>query len=418
MTGVFISYRQADSKAWAAFLRDELIDVFDPEQIFLDHDTLRAGSWRDQIGTAVAQCNVTLVVIGPQWLTANDEHSRRRLDNPDDVHRQEIAQALARADMRVIPVLVDNASMPGTDALPEDIRRLGECQARRFSDNAAHREVDVRELTADIERAGGMRRRKAAPADAVRFLPFVLDESAARAAFAAWTRGLKLAPRDLPQLATIASLAPVWVPLWLASASATVTWRGKQGTTRFVTEATHGPDGKPGSKSVSRVEYTDLSGEFNERFESIVIDAGAALGDNVPTLLDETSARHAQSASALPHGDTATKAARVDRASAEAELRVVADRRARSQVLRKMGGTQSEITQLGLRLDDVKLSQVHCPVFEGRYTYAGSEYAFCINADSGEIDGKSPLSKAKLGLIAGAVGLAVVAAVVTYFILR
>ena len=82
MAGVFISYRQADSKAWAAFLRDELIDVFDPEQIFLDHDTLRAGSWRDQIGTAVAQCNVTLVVIGPQWLTATDEHSRRRLDNP------------------------------------------------------------------------------------------------------------------------------------------------------------------------------------------------------------------------------------------------------------------------------------------------------------------------------------------------
>ena len=64
MAGVFISYRQADSKAWAAFLRDELIDIFDHEQVFLDRDTLHAGSWRDQIGTAVAQCNVTLVVIG------------------------------------------------------------------------------------------------------------------------------------------------------------------------------------------------------------------------------------------------------------------------------------------------------------------------------------------------------------------
>lgn len=418
MAGVFISYRQADSKAWAAFLRDELIDVFDPEQVFLDHDTLHAGSWREQIGNAVAQCNVTLVVIGRQWLTATDEQNHRRLENPDDVHRQEIAQALARADMSVIPVLVDNAVMPGADQLPDDIRRLSERQARRFSDNAGHREVDVRELTADIERAGGMRRRQPTPADAVRFLPFVLDESAARAAFAAWTRGLKLAPSDLAQSAAIASIAPAWVPLWLASASVCATWRGKQGTTRFVTETTQGPDGKPSTKSVSRTEYAELSGAFNERFESIVIDAGAALDASVPTLLDPASARHAQSAGSLPSHPTAAKAARVDRASAQAELRVVADRRARAQVLHKMGGAQGEITQFDMRLDDVALAMVHCPVFEGRYRYAGVEYAFCVNADSGEVDGRSPFSKGKLGLIAAAVVLVVIVAVVAYLSLR
>jgi TIR domain len=418
MAGVFISYRQADSKAWAAFLRDELIDVFDHEQIFLDHDTLHAGSWREQIGNAVVECNVTLVVIGKHWLTATDEQHERRLDNPDDVHRQEIAQALARADMSVIPVLVDNAVMPDAERLPADIRSLSECQARRFSDNAAHREVDVRELTADIERAGGMRRRKDAPADAVRFLPFVLDESTARASFAAWAGGLKLAPRGLAQVAKIINLTPAWVPLWLASASVAVAWRGKQGTTRFVTEATNGPDGKPSSKSVSRTEYTDRSGEFNERFESIVIDAGAAMDGSVPTLLDEASARRAQSANSLPNGNTATKAARVDRASAEAELRVVADRRARARVLHKMGGTQCEITKFDLRLDDVALVKVHCPVFEGRYTYAGVEYAFSVNADSGEVDGGSPLSKGKLGLIAAAVVSVVVVAVVAYLGLR
>jgi hypothetical protein len=418
MAGVFISYRQADSKAWAAFLRDELIDVFEQEQIFLDHDTLRAGSWRDQIGSAVAQCNVTLVVIGKQWLTATDEQNLRRLDRPDDVHRQEIAQALAHADMSVIPVLVDNAVMPGAEHLPEDIRSLSECQARRFSDNAAHREVDVRELTADIERAGGMRRRKAALANAVRFVPFVLDEGAARAAFAAWTRGLKLAPSGLAQGAAITGLAPAWVPLWLASASVAVAWRGRKGTTRIVTEAADGPNGVPTSKSMSRTEYTELSGLINERFESIVIDAGAALGASVPTLLDEASARHAQSAKSLPNHNTVTKAARVDRTSAEAELRVVADRRARAQVLHKMGGPQCEITQFDMRLDDVALVMVYCPVFEGRYSYAGVEYPFCVNADSGEVDGRSPLSKGKLGLIVAAAALVLIVAVVAYLSLR
>jgi hypothetical protein len=417
MAGVFISYRQADSKAWAAFLRDELIDVFDHEQIFLDNDVLHAGSWRDQIGAAVAQCNVTLVVIGKSWLTIADEQNVRRLDKPDDVHRHEIAAALARADMRVIPVLVDNATMPDPEWLPEDIRSLSECQARRFSDNAAYREVDVRELTADIERAGGMRRRMAATPAMVRFVPFVLDESMARASFAAWTRSLKLAPRDFAQAAKIIGVTPVWVPMWLASAVVTAKWLGKKGSTRFDTEAVNGSDGKMKPRSVSRVEYTEVSGDFSERLECIVLDAGAALGDNVPTLLDQSSAQYAQSAGALPNGEIAIKAARVDRASAEIHLRSVADRRARSEVLFKMGGAQSEITKFDMRLDAVELAQVYCPVFAGRYTYAGIEQPFWVNADSGEVDGDSPLSKGKLGLIAAIVGL-VVAAVALYFFVR
>jgi hypothetical protein len=57
-------------------------------------------------------------------------------------------------------------------------------------------------------------------------------------------------------------------------------------------------------------------------------------------------------------------------------------------------------------------------VFEGRYTYAGVEYAFSVNADSGEVDGGSPLSKGKLGLIAAAVVSVVVVAVVAYLGLR
>ena len=50
-----------------------------------------------------------LAVIGPNWLNAKDESGVRRLDNPDDFVTIEIAAALAR-DIRVIPVLVDNAA--------------------------------------------------------------------------------------------------------------------------------------------------------------------------------------------------------------------------------------------------------------------------------------------------------------------
>jgi hypothetical protein len=48
------------------------------------------------ITQAGSSCQVLLAVISPGWLTATDQDGRRRLDNPDDLVRLEIAAALAR----------------------------------------------------------------------------------------------------------------------------------------------------------------------------------------------------------------------------------------------------------------------------------------------------------------------------------
>src|SRR4051812_2499112 len=112
MAGIFVSYRQADAKAWAISLRDDLVEAFGADQVFLDKDTLHAGNWHKQIQSALDRCKVVLVVIGPRWLTITDDKNRPRIQLSDDVHRQEIALALGRSDVTVIPVLVDEAPMP------------------------------------------------------------------------------------------------------------------------------------------------------------------------------------------------------------------------------------------------------------------------------------------------------------------
>src|SRR5262245_39400181 len=62
-------------------------------------------------------------MIGPNWLDARDEHGNRRLDDPYDFVRIEIAQALQR-DIPVIPILLDGARIPKADQLPEDLKEL------------------------------------------------------------------------------------------------------------------------------------------------------------------------------------------------------------------------------------------------------------------------------------------------------
>ena len=63
----------------------------------MDVDTIGLGvDFAQVITQAVSTCQVLLAVIGPRWLTINDEDGRRRLDDPNDLVRLEIAAALER----------------------------------------------------------------------------------------------------------------------------------------------------------------------------------------------------------------------------------------------------------------------------------------------------------------------------------
>ena len=121
---IFISYRRQESRWSARSLHDRLCRDFDPEQIFMDIDTIGLGEdFVEAIETTVAKCGVLIAVIGNNWLASKDDHGNRQLDNPEDFVRMEIGAALKRK-IRVIPVLVDGALMPQSTDLPEDLKPL------------------------------------------------------------------------------------------------------------------------------------------------------------------------------------------------------------------------------------------------------------------------------------------------------
>jgi hypothetical protein len=100
---IFISYRREDSLSVAGRLYDRLSARFHQNQIFMDIDTIDVGiDFVKAIEESVASCDVLIAVIGRHWLVRSDEQGRRRLDNPEDFVRIEIATALKRS-IRVIP---------------------------------------------------------------------------------------------------------------------------------------------------------------------------------------------------------------------------------------------------------------------------------------------------------------------------
>ncbi len=124
MPKIFISYRRNDTASNAGRIYDHLINHFGQGQVFMDVDTIRPGlDFVEVVQDAIAASDGLIAVIGQEWLTASDGTGGRRLDQPDDLVRLEIATALERG-IPVVPVLVQGAEMPrGTD-LPEGLKEL------------------------------------------------------------------------------------------------------------------------------------------------------------------------------------------------------------------------------------------------------------------------------------------------------
>jgi hypothetical protein len=152
---VFISYRRDDASGEGGRLADTIRHEFGEDSVFMDTSDIPLGEeWPAALRGAVQNASVVLAVIGPGWLTAQDEYGRRRLDDPDDWVRQEIQLGL-ELDKTIMPLLVRHSSMVPPVALPPEISSLSSRHA--FSIRTESWPHDVQFVLRELERHLGPR---------------------------------------------------------------------------------------------------------------------------------------------------------------------------------------------------------------------------------------------------------------------
>ena len=153
---IFISYRRSNTAGHAGRLYDYLKNYFGVERVFLDVDTIEAGTdFEKKINAELDQSRVVLVLIGKAWLDSKDAMGNRRLDDPQDYVRMEVEAAL-RKNVTVIPVLLQGAEIPSGRALPEALYDLSRRNATRLDDDQWN--SDFRMLTLILKNALGVKR--------------------------------------------------------------------------------------------------------------------------------------------------------------------------------------------------------------------------------------------------------------------
>ena len=138
---IFISYRREDTIGHAGRLFDRLVEQFGKEHVFRDIDTVAAGDdFVEVIRKKINNSDVLLALIGPRWLTAADQEGRWRFADENDLVRVEIAAAL-KSNIRVVPVLVQGATMPKAKDLPGELSQFAQRNAVEIRDKGFDQDV-------------------------------------------------------------------------------------------------------------------------------------------------------------------------------------------------------------------------------------------------------------------------------------
>ena len=138
---IFISYRVQDTAGETGRLVDALKQRFADEQIFMDIHNLEPGAdFTEAIEGSLDTCDVFLAVIGPYWLGHRDGKDVR-INDMNDWVRMEVSTALRR-NIRVVPVLVDGATLPKPEQLPPELQPLLRRQALEISNSRWRYDTD------------------------------------------------------------------------------------------------------------------------------------------------------------------------------------------------------------------------------------------------------------------------------------
>jgi hypothetical protein len=117
---IILSYRREDSAGVTGRIFDRLSQEFGTDRVFMDIDSMPAGvDFHDHLQSILADCGALLVVIGKGWRSQRKGQPARIMD-PDDWVRIEVETALDRG-IPVVPLLIDGASLPARDQLPESL---------------------------------------------------------------------------------------------------------------------------------------------------------------------------------------------------------------------------------------------------------------------------------------------------------
>ena len=251
-------------------------------------------------------------------------------------------------------------------------------------------------------------------------VPFKIERNKAFDLFVKWIKKRRMAPFKLKKEYLTDNLKGVYIPYWSYGSSTNSAYTGQAGDYYKETEMrTVTVEGKTEMKPhrTQKIKWRFVSGTYDRNFKDIIFsDSGLdkkTLENLEPFMLNELLKYNPKYLSGffVEHYRTGLKTV-WERAKA------FMSRNVRNDIKEIIKRSCDVVGKLSICTNYTNISYQHMllPVWVSSYRFRNKVYNFSINGQTGEIQGRSPKSALKIGIIVF-IGLAVLAALY-FFVIR
>ncbi len=246
-------------------------------------------------------------------------------------------------------------------------------------------------------------------------IPFVVTEEESHKLYKQWLKKLWFAPNKLKKYATqTGAMSSIYIPFWTYDCQTYSSYSGERGIDYTEEEEYTDEDGETQTRSVTRTDWTYVTGNVSSFFDDVTVPATNSLPvkhvDNLgPWEFSELTAYDNR----FFRGHKAeTYQVSLEEGFENAKVKI--DSEIRENVRRDIGGDRQRINNVDTRYEDITFKHIMLPIWLNAYRYKNKTYRFFINGQTGKVKGERPYSWIKITL-ATLLGLGIIGGLIWYF---
>ncbi|AUS95651.1 hypothetical protein CDQ84_14770 [Clostridium thermosuccinogenes] len=244
-------------------------------------------------------------------------------------------------------------------------------------------------------------------------VPFKISAKKAKECFSTWINKRFFAPRALKTSHYMNRLSGVYIPCWTYDANTYSTYTAEAGTYYYETVrewVVENGKRKQVTKQVRKIRWRHTSGIYSDEFDDVLVNASSKIDEGLMRKLEpfDLSALVRYKPEFLS-GFLAEKYS-IGLKEGWEKAKCHIDDCIRRGVIDKINADEVRNLHIRTKYDKIKFKHILLPVWISSYTYKNKVYRFLVNGQTGEVQGKSPVSPWKVAaviLLVLAVGAAV-----------
>lgn len=228
-------------------------------------------------------------------------------------------------------------------------------------------------------------------------VPFKIDRYEAQKLFGSWIRKRWFAPNSLRKLYAEGDLHGLYVPFWTYDAQAEADYFGRGGRTQTRTSTV---DGKTVTETYT--VWFPVSGHVRASFNDVQVCASRnASGNLIQKVLPYNTIGNTHPYQPQYLSGYEAEHYTVDGIAGFEIARTLMEKTLRGNAesdIMSHGYSMAEVTSLQARYNQVRYKHVLVPLWKAKYGYAGKDYHYMINGETGKVSAQYPISPWKVAL--------------------